>query len=173
MHQFVNLLKFISFEIYSKWSKVLSLVLLIDVGIIMNRAFGIMSIWLPLDVNGITWDTHAYFLTNFVIAFWEIILKSFWKSLRKIPLNLKNIYSYYFIKIHVKNLAKKVIFRKMKFIYKSFHFLKTNITMFNELFVYFLFIGLISNLFTCSHVILKIQLYTQILQFQHQNKLWL
>jgi hypothetical protein len=43
--------------------------------------------------------------------------------------------------------------------------------MFNEFFVYFLFIRLISNLFTCSHVILKIQLYTQILQFQPQNKL--
>jgi hypothetical protein len=38
-------------------------------------------------------------------------------------------------------------------------------------FVNFLLIGLISNQFTCSHDILKIKLYKQILQFQHQIKL--
>jgi hypothetical protein len=35
----------------------------------------------------------------------------------------------------------------------------------------FLFIRLISNLFTCSHDILKINLYKQILQFQHCVKI--
>jgi hypothetical protein len=35
----------------------------------------------------------------------------------------------------------------------------------------FLLSGLISNYFTCSHDILKIQLYKQTLKFQHQIKL--
>jgi hypothetical protein len=38
-------------------------------------------------------------------------------------------------------------------------------------FVNFLLIGLISNYFTYSHDILKIQQYKKILQFQHQIKL--
>ncbi len=42
-----------------------------------------------------------------------------------------------------------------------------------NVFVDFLRIGLISNQFTCSHDILKIQLYKQVLQFQHQIKLQL
>jgi hypothetical protein len=50
-------------------------VLLVDVGILMNRAFGIVSIWVPLDVNGITQDTPTCFLTAFVTAFWEIFLE--------------------------------------------------------------------------------------------------
>jgi hypothetical protein len=40
-----------------------------------------------------------------------------------------------------------------------------------NVFIDFLLIGLISNEFTCSHDILNIQLYKQILQFQHQIKL--
>jgi hypothetical protein len=40
-----------------------------------------------------------------------------------------------------------------------------------NVFVDFLLIGLISNQFTCSHDILKIQPYKKILQFQHQNKI--
>jgi hypothetical protein len=40
-----------------------------------------------------------------------------------------------------------------------------------SVFVKFLLIGLNSNYFSCSHDILKIQLYKQILQFQHQIKL--
>ncbi len=42
-----------------------------------------------------------------------------------------------------------------------------------NVFVDFLLIKLISNEFTCFHDILKIQLYKQILQFQHQIKLQL
>jgi len=40
-----------------------------------------------------------------------------------------------------------------------------------NVFVNFLFIGLISNYFTCSYDILKRQLYKQILQIQHEINL--
>jgi hypothetical protein len=55
-----------------------------NVGIIMNRVFGIVSIWLPLDVNGITQDTFACFFTTFVTAFWEIFLEYYWNISEKI-----------------------------------------------------------------------------------------
>jgi hypothetical protein len=72
----------------------------------------------------------------------------------------------------VLNFLQNLLFsKKLKSIYKSFYNLKSNIIVFNECFCYFLFIGLISNQFTYSHDILKIQLYNQILQFQHQIKL--
>jgi hypothetical protein len=49
--------------------------------------------------------------------------------------------SCYFTNIHVKILAKNVIFKKNEIHYKSFYNLKASITMFND----FLLIGLISN----------------------------
>ncbi len=63
------------------------------------------------------------------------------------------------------------ISKKFKSFYKYFYYLKTSVIVFNECFCYVLFIGLISNQFTCSLDILKIQLYKKILQFQYQIKL--
>jgi len=63
-------------------------------------------------------------------------------------------------------ISQKMSFKKkIKSFYKSFYYFKASVIVFNEFFVNFLFIGLVSNYFTCSHDILKIQLYKQILQF--------
>jgi hypothetical protein len=58
-----------------------------NVGIIMNMAFGIMSIGLPLGVNG-TQDTPTCFLTTFVITFWEIFWNIFEKFFQKFFLKI-------------------------------------------------------------------------------------
>jgi hypothetical protein len=66
--------------------------------------------------------------------------------------------------------------KKFKSIYKSFYYLKTNVTMTNEFLCYFFIYWItfkLIHMFPCSHDILKIQLYKQILQFQHQIKLQL
>jgi hypothetical protein len=123
MHQFVNLFKFINFEIYSKSSKVLGLVLLDDVGLLWIGH-------LELCQFGYHWDNmrHTcllfYFCDCILGNIIRIFLKYFWKNLRKFPLNFKNKSSYYFIKNHVKNLAKKVIFRKIEIYLQVFVLLK-------------------------------------------------
>jgi hypothetical protein len=66
--------------------------------------------------------------------------------------------------------GKMLFSKQFKSIYKSFYYLKVIVTFLMSVFVNFLFIGLISILFTCSHNILKIQLHKQNLQFQHQIK---
>jgi len=58
------------------------------------------------------------------------------KSLKKY-LNIYFLISYYFIMVYVKILAKNVIFKKNKSIYKSFYCLKASVTMFNECFCFF------------------------------------
>jgi hypothetical protein len=65
------------------------------------------------------------------------------------------------LKISQKMSSKK----KIKSFYKSFYYFKASVTVLNEFFIKFLFIGLVSNYFKCFHDILKIQLYKQILQF--------
>jgi hypothetical protein len=60
----------------------------------------------------ITRATLAYFFyccCDYVLEnIAKIFLKYFWKTLKK---NFKN-FSYYFIKVYVKNLAKNIIFKK-------------------------------------------------------------
>jgi hypothetical protein len=85
-----------------------------------------------LNVNKITWASFACFLIAFVTVFGEIFQKNSLKF-------------YYFIKVHVKFFAKMSFSKKLKSIYKSFYYLKANITIFYEFFCYFSFIGLISN----------------------------
>jgi hypothetical protein len=63
-----------------------------------------------MGANGITQATPTCFLITFVIVFGEIFLKYFWNILEKSSKNpLIFFNSYYFIKVHVKNLAKNVI----------------------------------------------------------------
>ncbi len=91
--------------------------------------------------------THNHMLlTAFVTTFCKkirILLvyssKSLWKNLFK---NLK-FSSYYFIEVMLNNWPKMSFSKKFKSIYKYFHYLKANVTMFNEFFVKFLLIGLI------------------------------
>ncbi len=52
------------------------------------------------------------FFTTFVIAFGEIFLEYFFKILQKILQFFFKNSSYYFIKVHAKNLVKNVIFKK-------------------------------------------------------------
>jgi hypothetical protein len=69
---------------------------------------------------------------------------------------------------------QKMSFSKtLKSTYKSFIAQKQMSQCLMSAFVDLLFIGLISDWFTCSHDRLKIKLYKQILQFQHQLKLQL
>jgi hypothetical protein len=52
-----------------------------------------------------------------VTTFGEIFLEYFWNILEKFSkksLNLSKKNSYYFIKVHVKNLVKNVIFKKIE-----------------------------------------------------------
>jgi len=53
-----------------------------------------------------TQATPTYFLTTFR----EIFLKKFLKNLKILNIHI----SYYFIEVHVKNLAKNVIFKKIE-----------------------------------------------------------
>jgi len=77
--------------------------------------------------NRITWVTLACILIGFVIAYGEIFLEYSYNILEKIfkkSSNLKKKSSYYFIKVHVENLAKMSFSKKLKSIYKSFLLLK-------------------------------------------------
>jgi hypothetical protein len=65
-----------------------------------------------MGANGITWITPMSFFTTFVIAFGEIFLEYFFKILQKILQFFFKNSSYYFIKVHAKNLVKNVIFKK-------------------------------------------------------------
>jgi len=89
-----------------------------------------------LGANGITLATSTYFLIAFVTTLWEIFLEYSWNIFEKcIFLNFK-FSSYHFIKVYVKNLAKHVIFKKIHIHLQGLLLLKTNVTMFNECFLF-------------------------------------
>jgi hypothetical protein len=112
---------------------------------IMPKVQGQVTKWkhratkVMVGASKITQATLACFLTIFVTTFGEIFLKYYGIFLKK---NLKIILSfffnsYYFIKVHVKNLEKISFSKKNEIHYKLFYCLKTNITMFDECFSLF------------------------------------
>jgi len=88
-------------------------------------------------------------LIGFVIAYGEIFLEYSYNILEKIfkkSSNLKKKSSYYFIKVHVENLAKNVIFKKIEIhLQVLFNTKKEMLQFLMCAFVDLLFIGLISN----------------------------
>jgi hypothetical protein len=81
-----------------------------------------------------TYLLHDYFCDYFLGIIPRIFLKYYWKSLQKNLSIFSKKISYYFTKFYVKNLAKPIIFKKFKSIYKSFYYLKASIIMCNECF---------------------------------------
>jgi hypothetical protein len=74
----------------------------------------VSAIWL-LGANGITQATPIYFLIAFVITFGGILLEYSLNILEKFSKTFNFLFNkslYYFIKVHVKNLAKICHFQK-------------------------------------------------------------
>jgi hypothetical protein len=76
--------------------------------------------WLS-GVNKITQATPTYFLIVFVIAFKETFQIYYWNIFEK-SWKKSFLFSYYFIKIHVKNLPKNDIHLQVLFLFKSKHY---------------------------------------------------
>jgi hypothetical protein len=79
--------------------------------------YELLSLTKHQGVNGITRATPICFLTIFVFAFGETFSNYSWNILEKVSekvFKLNFFYSYYFIKVHVKKLAKDVIFKKIE-----------------------------------------------------------
>jgi len=90
-----------------------------------------------LGANGITRTTPTCFLITFGTTFGEIFLKYSWKSLQKNLLIFKKISSYYFINVHVKNLVKNVIFKKIKIHLQVLLLFKNMLKCLINVFIYF------------------------------------
>ncbi len=76
--------------------------------------------------------------TTFVTTFWEMFLEYSWNILEKV---FKKILKFFLKKFTLfylglcQNFGKKChLKKKFKFIYKSFYYLKTSVTVFNECF---------------------------------------
>jgi hypothetical protein len=85
--------------------------------------------------NMITQITLACILIAFVISSGEIFLEYFYNILEKVfekSFKVLKFYSYYLIMVHVENLAKNVIFKKIEIHLQVFLLLKKNGTLFIE-----------------------------------------
>jgi len=75
----------------------------------------------------------VYFFIAFVNVFCETFLKYFWNIFEKISKSFLKILHNILLRFMLK-IGTKCYLIKIKSIYKSFHYLKTKITMFNECF---------------------------------------